>query len=132
MSSMMPPPGSSWGDLVAEVDVPPVWAERIVFAKGGRGNSWTFWLSAQAWRTRRMDVTLTCKDVDLWEQQTQIFKELAWEVTRCLDWGLNTRVEGKVDYDEETCIRKIIIQVGDGRQLEGPINLIARFKERWS
>jgi len=122
----------SWGDLLVEKDVPPIWEERIILRQlGGRVDLWIF---AQAWRTRRMDVTFTAMFPELWETQQEIFEALAVEVGAALDWSLNVRVESKVDYPTgptSSCVRKLILQVGEGHQLEGPINLLVRFKERW-
>lgn len=95
-------------------------------------------MTAQAWRTRRMDIFIMCAmEPELLESQTKIFKALVVQVMSEIDWTLNVRVETKIDYPEQRtgatyCQRKIILQVGDGKQLEPVINMLARFKERWS
>lgn len=118
-----------WGELLAEVDQPPVWSTQISLVRG------SLWVSARAWRTLRMDVLLWGKREET-EAGGQIWVGLMSEIVGGLDWGSDVRVTtatGDVALwgGDGDVRRRCIIQVKDGVQLEPVINLLARFKERW-
>lgn len=125
MGSLVTPP---WGDLVAEKDQPPIWYERFALSE-------VLMLTAQVWRTARMDVSLFVRYPSQMQAASQIWDELAKQIFMSMEYdtGGGFRFTVKLNTEEDPWRQtwRMVIQVEDGADLEGPINLLARFKERW-
>jgi len=115
---------SKWGSLVADADTPPIWAERVVIGRD------QLVLTAQAWRTNRLDIKLIGVDPETWVAGREIMGELITAIADGLDWTKGAQIETRGG-DPAEFTHHVIVRVDSGHMLEPAINLIARFKTRW-
>lgn len=134
-------PTSSWDDLLVEKDQRPLWEQTIELARGEYpkregvpASGITLAIVSTAWRSMRLDIVSDARTRELWPAQDEVMKEIARLVALELDWSAGVSLGSNVDELEdgtEGRLLRLIVRVPDGRLLEGPINLLARFKERW-